>query len=542
MEETAGTTVPPADKAAAPPDQADLTGRVLGDFQLLRRIGQGGMGQVYLARQITLKRSVAIKVLRPDLAANETTVKRFKAEAEAVAAINHPNIVHLHAIGEAGGLHYMVLEYVEGRNLREYLSRKGPPDLPIALSIMRQVAAALQRAGESGFVHRDIKPENILLTRRVEVKVTDFGLSRCFATDEPLNLTQSGVTMGTPLYMSPEQVQGHKDKIDHRSDIYSFGVTSYHLLAGEPPFRGQTAFEVALQHVQAQPKPLRELRPDLPPELCAIVHKMMAKRPEDRYQTAREILRDLNRLRTALAVSQVGAAPLAVSLSGLQPTGEQPAPAPPRQNWRKWLGALALLLLAAGAGAGIHRLRHPTKQAPAPQGVPTVSEADPRPASLAEKERKLLERLADKQLLPAAGIDAILDLAMLYMQERRFDDALALFKSPPKEVKEGSLAKIGGQFGLLSRLGEAVVLSREDKAEASNRIFMQALVERPAAKGAKQPKGTRPFVDRFLWDHPVWRKAVADALTRNARNLPDKPMDSRLAAYRNYSPTFPNEK
>src|SRR5439155_18621652 len=173
--------------------------------------------------------------------------------------------------------------------------------MPVALSIMRQCAAALQRASELGIAHRDIKPDNILLTRKGEVKIADFGLSRNLERDgQPLHLTQSGVTMGTPLYMSPEQVQGQK--IDARTDIYSLGVTCYHMLAGEPPFRGATAFDVALKHVQEQPRPLAELRPDLPPDLCGMVHKMMAKNPDDRYQSAREILRDLVKLRDGLAV------------------------------------------------------------------------------------------------------------------------------------------------------------------------------------------------------------------------------------------------
>jgi serine/threonine-protein kinase len=269
----------------------DLTGRTLGDYQLLRRLGVGGMGQVYLARQLSLKRFVALKLLRDDLAANLSALKRFEAEAQAVARLNHPNIVHIHQIGEHDGLRYMALEYVDGRNLRDHFERKGPPGLPACLGVMCQVAQALQCAHEQGIVHRDIKPENILVARKADgigVKVTDFGLSRFFAPEaQPLRLTQTGVSLGTPLYMSPEQVQGRP--VDHRSDIYSFGVTCYHLLAGEPPFRGSTAFEVAIKHVQEHPRPLAELCPDLPADLCAIVHKMMAKDPADRYQSAREI-------------------------------------------------------------------------------------------------------------------------------------------------------------------------------------------------------------------------------------------------------------
>ena len=166
--------------AIAPADAVDLTGKTVGDYQVLRKLGQGGMGAVYLARQVSLKREVALKFLRKDLAENAVALKRFQAEAEVMARVTHANIVQVFAVGEHDGQKYMALEYVEGRNLRDYLERKGPPDLPVAISILRQVAAALQRASEIGIVHRDIKPENILITRKVEVKVADFGLSRYF--------------------------------------------------------------------------------------------------------------------------------------------------------------------------------------------------------------------------------------------------------------------------------------------------------------------------------------------------------------------------
>src|SRR5262245_59783736 len=184
------------------PPAVDLTGRTVGDFHVLRSLGRGGMGEVYLAEQRSLQRKVALKILRSDLAANPTALKRFKQEALAVAQATHANIVQVYACDEADGVTYMALEYVEGRNLKDFIAKKGPPDLLLAISIMRQVAAALQRAGELGIIHRDIKPENILLTRKGEVKVADFGLSRVLEGDRPaVNLTQSGVTMGTPLYM-----------------------------------------------------------------------------------------------------------------------------------------------------------------------------------------------------------------------------------------------------------------------------------------------------------------------------------------------------
>jgi tRNA A-37 threonylcarbamoyl transferase component Bud32 len=274
--------------------ERDLTGQVLGDFKILRLIGRGGMGEVYLAEQLSLKRSVALKVLRPDLVNNENYIRRFETEAKAVAPINHPNIVSVIAIGQQDGVRYIAMEYVHGMNLRQYLNRKGPLDVQAGIGVMRKVGAALARAAEEGIVHRDIKPENVLLTKKGDVKVADFGLARQ-VTREDLNLTQSGTTVGTPMYMSPEQVEGKE--LDHRSDLYSFGVTCYHMLAGTPPYRGETAMAIAVQHCTGKPTPLSVHRSDLPPQLIRIVEKLMSRNPDDRYQTAREFLRDLARVK-----------------------------------------------------------------------------------------------------------------------------------------------------------------------------------------------------------------------------------------------------
>jgi eukaryotic-like serine/threonine-protein kinase len=293
------TLAAPTDATGALPSafaRQDYTGRTLGDFRFIRRLGEGGMGQVYLAEQLSLQRRVALKLLRPELLSNETFLKRFQAEAKAVAKLTHPHIVQVHAVGIDQGLHYMALEYVEGMNLKDYLHRKGPPELPIALTILRQVAAALVKSAELGIVHRDIKPENILITRNVEVKVTDFGLSRM--AGEELHLTQTGTTMGTPLYMSPEQIMG--GEVDPRSDLYSLGATCYHLFTGQPPFTGDTAMAVGLRHVSDSPTPLETLRPDLPAELVKLVHQLLAKKPEDRPQSPREVLRAVRRIQNSL--------------------------------------------------------------------------------------------------------------------------------------------------------------------------------------------------------------------------------------------------
>jgi len=557
MADTPDRTIPTGSSASAElltlPD--DYSGRVLGDFELVRRIGVGGMGQVYLARQRSLKRQVAIKILRGELAANKTALQRFQSEAEAVASLTHAHIVQVYAISEADGLHYMALEYVDGRNLRDFVERKGIPELPLALEIMRQVCSALDRAGELGFVHRDIKPENILLSRRGEVKVTDFGLSRCFATDAPIHLTQSGVTMGTPLYMSPEQVRGQP--VDPRSDIYSFGVTCYHMLAGEPPFRGSAAFDVAVQHVQGDARPLSALRPDLPPELCAVVHKMMAKRPEDRYQSAREILNDLARfkdvvgLTTGTALVGNGMFNLGVGGSSTSVPAVVAAQTPTQRlpvrsgSWRYALVAGAALA-AAGGGAALHWAQ--TSAPPTVKPEDALADIDPSPAALREKELK--RQIHDKATKVEVAANDLLELAELYIDERRFEDALKLFDRD-SVARLGAFEMLGKdslrdreQLNILSGLGKGVVLAYWDRPDESNAEFVKIAKAYPPPlkkedavppKLRPDPKGTRGQLEQFFNKNisgPNWKRAVGDAIERNAKTLTDKPVPDELRRMR----------
>ena len=195
----------------------DLTGRTVADYRVLRRLGRGGMADVYLAQQVSLKRNVALKVLKPELARDSSYIQRFQREAQSAALLVQANIVQIYEVGEHEGLHYIAQEYVIGRNLREYIARNGAVKPVLAINVLRQSALALSKADQHNVIHRDIKPENIMLTPAGEVKVTDFGLARINNEEADNNLTQIGITMGTPLYMSPEQVEGQK--IDIRSDI-----------------------------------------------------------------------------------------------------------------------------------------------------------------------------------------------------------------------------------------------------------------------------------------------------------------------------------
>lgn len=340
-------------------DSRDLTGRTLGDFEVERLLGRGGMGEVYLARQISLDRAAALKVLKPDLLTNATYKARFESEAWAAARLNHPNIVHIYTLGEIDGIRFIAMEYVPGTNLRDYITKRGAPELGLALSIMRQTGQALSAAGEVGLVHRDIKPDNLLLTKKGQVKVADFGLCRT-PDAEKLNLTHHGTTLGTPMYMSPEQVQGLA--LDHRSDLYSMGVTFYHMLAGSPPFKAEQAMALAIKQVRETPTHLSVHRPDLPPDLCNLVMKLIAKDAADRFQSAGEMLRELARIKEAIqsanpVQSRTPSAPAAGLVSREIPAGVEGKRGfrVPRFNLeigrRAWT-TCALLGLVCGLGFG----------------------------------------------------------------------------------------------------------------------------------------------------------------------------------------------
>ncbi|MEQ1906591.1 MAG: serine/threonine-protein kinase, partial [Pirellulaceae bacterium] len=277
------------------PTAMDLVGQMIGDYVVLRRLGSGGMANVYLAEQTSLKRKVALKVMRDELVGDPTYVSRFVREAQSAASLVQANIVQIYEVGHQGQLHFIAQEYVAGRNLRQHLARHGALEPIMAFNVLRQVGMALQKAAESGLIHRDIKPENIMITPNGEIKVTDFGLARFQNKNQKTDLTQIGIAMGTPLYMSPEQIEGRD--VDHRSDLYSLGVTAYHMLAGKPPFEGDTPLAVALQHLNKQAEDMALIRPDVSSELCKVVHKLMAKKPEDRFQSASDFLRELRKIR-----------------------------------------------------------------------------------------------------------------------------------------------------------------------------------------------------------------------------------------------------
>ena len=268
-----------------------------GRYQILRHLARGGMAEVYLARDLLLDRPVALKVLFPEFASDRSFVERFRREARAAANLNHPNIVSIYDWGEDGGTYFIVMEYVDGRTLREVIRGEGPLMAQRAAEIGSEIAAALSFAHRNGVVHRDVKPGNVMIAG--QVKVTDFGIAR--AGDPAESLTQTGAVMGTATYFSPEQAQGQT--VDARTDVYSLGVVLYEMVTGRPPFTGDNPVSIAYQHVRESPEPPSHHNPDIPPSFEAVVLKALAKNKANRYGSAEELRADLIRFRQGVPVS-----------------------------------------------------------------------------------------------------------------------------------------------------------------------------------------------------------------------------------------------
>jgi tetratricopeptide (TPR) repeat protein/tRNA A-37 threonylcarbamoyl transferase component Bud32 len=279
---------PAAPPAGVPPELASHP-----KFRIVRELGKGGMGVIYLAEHRVLDKPVALKVINPTLLDNPDTLARFHVEARAAAKLDHQNIARAYDADRAGDLHFLVLEFVEGVSLAHLVEKKGPLSVTAACHCVSQVAMALQHAYEQGMVHRDIKPHNLMLTPRGQVKVLDFGLARLRSERQAsARLTQLDSFMGTPEYVSPEQAEDAR-KADTRSDIYSLGCTLYALLTGQPPFAEGTATQIVLAHIEKDPVPVHEVRPDVPAEVSAVVARMLAKDPKQRYQQPVEVVRAL---------------------------------------------------------------------------------------------------------------------------------------------------------------------------------------------------------------------------------------------------------
>ncbi|HEX5450641.1 MAG TPA: Stk1 family PASTA domain-containing Ser/Thr kinase [Gaiellaceae bacterium] len=339
-------------------------------YVIKRKLGSGGMADVYLAEDQELGRRVALKLLNERHAADDQFVERFRREAQSAAGLNHPNIVSIFDRGRAEGTYYIAMEYLDGRTLKELLVRNGPTPVPIAIDYSRQILGALAFAHRNNIIHRDIKPHNVVVGRDGRLKVTDFGIARSGTSQ----MTEAGSIVGTAQYLSPEQARGAP--VDPRSDIYSLGIVLYEMLTGKVPFTGDTPVEIAMKHLSQVPEPPSKLRPDVPHDLDAVVMRALAKDPDQRYGSAEEMEADLARVARGVAVSHETEEAMTQVLSGvglssastmvqrprgaggLPPTPPAYRPPTPYYDYEEpsgksfwpWLLALGLIILGAIGG------------------------------------------------------------------------------------------------------------------------------------------------------------------------------------------------
>jgi eukaryotic-like serine/threonine-protein kinase len=367
-----------------------------GRYRIIRKLGAGGMADVYLAEDQELGRRVAIKILNERHAADDSFIERFRREAKNAAGLSHPNIVSIYDRGEAEGTYYIAMEFLDGRSLKELIVGRGPAPIKTAIDYARQILAAVGFAHRHGIVHRDIKPHNVLVGSEGRLKVTDFGIARSGASQ----MTEVGSIIGTAQYLSPEQARGAP--VDQTSDLYSVGVVLYEMLTGQVPFTGDTPLEIAMKHLSEVPKPPSELRPEVPHDLDSVVLRALAKDPSERYQGADEMDADLARVLEGLPVDPdtetaatavlagsgvlataptsvltkpTVAAPRTVPPGAGPPAGYYGYEGPPRRRRPIWPWVLSiLLLLAAGAAAWFAYTKIQDQlDANAPVAVPPVA-------------------------------------------------------------------------------------------------------------------------------------------------------------------------
>ena len=346
----------------------DLVGRKLGNYEIIDEIGRGGMAVVYRAYQRSLNRHVAIKVLAPQLSVDQQFVERFQREARAAAGLRHPHVVVIHDVAQEQGIYYIVMEYLEGRSLKELIQAEQSLSPERATRIVEQVASALDYAHEQGFVHRDIKPANIIVDKNDHVTLTDFGIAK--AASETQHLTRTGMLIGTPEYMSPEQAEG--GTVDHRTDLYALGVVLYQMLTGRAPFHSTTPHATLHAVIYEPPPPVRQLRPSLSPAIESVVMRSISKQPASRYQSGSDMVAALRAAQSGQSTVAV-AAPPSTPAKDSRPQKSLAVPIAAGAAAVLVVIAIAIILLLTGDG----RQQTPTPVAPsiATQGTAAVTKA-----------------------------------------------------------------------------------------------------------------------------------------------------------------------
>ncbi|MFO7951696.1 MAG: Stk1 family PASTA domain-containing Ser/Thr kinase [Bacillota bacterium] len=438
-----------------------MVGKVLaGRYELIEKIAEGGMARVYRGRDLALKRTIAVKVLKDQMSGDAAFLRRFEREAQSAAALSHPHIVNIYDVGEQEGINYMVMEYVDGINLKGYIREQGRLPAHEAINIARQIAEALEQAHAAGVIHRDIKPQNILFSRNGKVKVTDFGIA---IAGDGVTVTAGDQIIGSVQYISPEQARG--EIAGKQSDLYSLGVVLYEMVTGKVPFVGESQVAVAMKHIQEEIVPPRNLVPGIPEALESIILKAVQKDSAERYMDAAEFLEDL------FYAEEKGSPRVAPPRNAytnsnndedddtiLRPqmtgntTGNKPAKKP--RNW-KWLKVLVVILILAGMiGAGAYYLSSYLF-------LPEIAVPDVRGLSQNEAQRVL----GEEGLIPGSDISYT------------YDDEITVGNVVKTDPPEGRLVRQDREIDVFVSKGPEYIVTPDlsGRTEREARTILQNL-------------------------------------------------------------------